>query len=317
VPGASRAQNALVLAMREEMRSHRTLARLAERQYGVVTAGQLQRLGFSGPGIGRMARAGRLLRVHRGVYAVGHWAAPRRGRCLAAVFACGEGAVLSHESAAWLLGLAPTIPEPIDVTVPSHGQRHLGITLHHSSTLIDPEHGVLAAIPVTSWPRTMLDVAATGSTWSLNEMVERAERKGILDIGAVDALLRRRRGDRGAARLRLAIDIYRDPVFSRARSERLFLAMTKKAGLPRPAVNTWVDKFEIDAYWEAERFAVEVDGWEAHRTRRAFEDDHLRWEEMKLAGIEVVPISARRIERHPAELGRRLRTLLERRRTNR
>lgn len=233
---------------------------------------------------------------------------------MAAVLACGKGAVLSHGAAAWLCGLAPTLPETIDVTVPSHGQRHRGIALHHSSTLTAPEHGTLAGIPTTAWPKTLLDLAATRSAWELNSAVERAERRGILDIGAVDALLRRRRGDRGAARLRLATEIYRDPVISRARSERLFLAMVKKAGLPRPAINTWVDKFEIDAYWEAERFAVEVDGWEAHRTRQAFEDDHLRWEEMKLAGIEVIPISARRIEKHPAEVGRRLRTLLERRR---
>lgn len=306
-----------MLAMREEMRSHRALAELAERQYGVVAVRQLERLGFSSAGIGRMARAGRLRRMHRGVYGVGHRALPRRGRCLAAVLACGQGAVLSHGSAAWLLGLAPSLPDPVHVTVPSHGQRHDGIALHHSSTLTAREYGVLEVIPVTAWPRTMLDVAATGSTWELNDVVERAERKEILDITAIDALLRRRRGDRGAAQLRLATQIYREPVFSRARSERLFLAMVKAAGLPRPAINTWVEKFEIDAYWEAERFAVEVDGWEAHRTRQAFEDDHLRWEEMKLAGIEVVPISARRIERHPVEVGNRLRTLLERRRKKR
>lgn len=303
--------------MREEMRSHESLALLAEQQYGVVSVGQLEHLGFSKAAIGRMARAERLRRIHRGVYAVGHRSLPRRGRCLAAVLACGKGAVLSHGSAAWLLGLAPSLPGTIDVTVPSHGQRHPGIALHHSSTLTTPEHGALADIPVTAWPRTLLDVAATCSAWELNDAVERAERKEILRLATVDSLLRRRRGHRGAARLRLAVDIYRDPVFSRARSERLFLAMVKRAGLPRPAINTWVEKFEIDAYWEAERFAVEIDGWEAHRTRRAFEDDHLRWEEMKLAGIEVVPISARRIEKHPAEVGRRLRTLLERRRSNR
>jgi very-short-patch-repair endonuclease len=264
-----------------------------------------------------MGRAHRLRRVHRGVYAVGHRAVAPRGRCLASVLACGNGAVLSHRAAAWLWGLAPTLPELIDVTVPSHGQRRKGIALHHSSTLSSTEYGVLAGIPATSWPRTMLDVAATCLPWTLNDAIERAERKEFLDLGAIDRLLRRRRGDRGVARLRLATEIYRDPVVSRARSERLFLAMVKKADLPRPAINTWVGNFEIDAYWEAERFAVEVDGWDAHRTRRAFEDDHLRWEEMKLAGIEVVPISARRIERHPAEVGRRLRTLLERRRTGR
>jgi very-short-patch-repair endonuclease/predicted transcriptional regulator of viral defense system len=303
--------------MREEMRSHRALAELAERQYGVVTARQLRGLGFSGAAIGRMARAERLHRVHRGVYAVGHRVVAPRARCLAAVLACGKGAVLSHGAAAWLWGLAPGLSTPVDVTVPSHGQRHQGIALHHSSTLTAPEHGLLAGIPVTSWSRTMLDVAATRSAWELNDAVERAERREVLDVGAIDALLRRRRGDRGVARLRLSTEIYRDPAPSRARSERLFLAMVKRAGLPRPAINTWVERFEIDAYWETERFAVEIDGWEAHRTRWAFEDDHLRWEEMKLAEIEVVPISARRIEAHPAEVGRRLRTLLERRRAER
>ncbi|MFN8217517.1 MAG: type IV toxin-antitoxin system AbiEi family antitoxin domain-containing protein [Solirubrobacterales bacterium] len=296
------------------MRSHQGLAELAEEQYGVVSVVQLRRLGFSEAAIGRMARAGRLRRLHRGVYAVGQRTIPRRGRCQAAILACGSGAVLSHAAAAWLWGLAPNLAAVLDVTVPSHGQRHEGIALHHSATLTGEEHDRLAGIPVTSWPRTLLDVAAGGRPRELNDAVERAERRGILHVGVVDELLRRRRGHRGAARLRAATEIYRAPVFSRARSERLFLAMTREAGLPPPAMNTWVDRFEIDAYWEAERFAVEVDGWEAHRTRRAFEDDHLRWEEMKLAGIEVVPISARRLERHPLEVGRRLRTLLDRRR---
>ncbi|MGE5408721.1 MAG: type IV toxin-antitoxin system AbiEi family antitoxin domain-containing protein [Syntrophothermus sp.] len=296
------------------MRSHAALADLAERQHGVVTAAQLCGLGLSGAAVGRMARARRLHRVHRGVYAVGHRALPKRGRCQAAVLACGSGAVLSHAAAAWLWGLAPSLPAVVDVTVPSHGQRRQDIALHHSSTLTAAEHGTLAGIPVTDWPRTLLDVAAGGRRRQLDDAIERAERLGILDLAAIDAMLRRRSGNRGAARLRLATEIYREPVFSRARSERLLLATVKAAGLPRPAINSWVGKFEIDAYWEAERFAVEVDGWEAHRTRKAFEKDHLRWEEMKLAGIEVIPISARRIETRSAEVGRHLRDLLDRRR---
>jgi len=297
------------------MRSHQALAELAERQYGVVTFAQLRGLGFSKAAIGRASGASRLRRVHRGVYAVGHRALPRRGRCLAAVLACGGRAALTHASAAWLWGLRPELPATIDVTVPRPGGgKHLDISLHHSSTLVAVERGRLAGIPATTVPRTMLDVAATGSAREANDVVEQAERRGLLDLDAVDAMLGRRRGDRGAARLRRATEIYRDPVFSRARSERLFLAAIKDAGLPRPALNLWVEKWEIDAYWEAERFAVEVDGWDAHRTRRAFENDHLRWEEMKLAGIEVVPISARRIEEHPREVGEHLRLLLNRRR---
>jgi hypothetical protein len=292
------------------------LLELAERQHGVVTHGQLRRLGYSKGAIARATRAGRLHRVHQGVYAVGRPDLPRRGRCLAAVFACGDGAVLSHASAAWLWGLRSELPQMIDVTAPSRGGGHPGIALHHSATLAPAEVGRLAGIPVTRVERTMLDVAATDSRWELTEMIDRAERRKLLEIEAIDAMLDRRGGHRGAARLRLATDIYRDPAYSRARSERLFLAAVKDAGLPRPVLNSWVEKWEVDAYWEAERFAVEVDGWEAHRTRKAFEDDHLRWEEMKLAGIEVIPISARRIERHPRQVGNHLRLLIERRRAS-
>lgn len=115
--------------------------------------------------------------------------------------------------------------------------------------------------------------------------------------------------------LRQALEIYRDPVFARSRPERLFLDLVKKAGLPRPAINTYVAGHEIDAYWEKERFAVEVDGWEAHRCRKAFEEDPVRQEELKLAGIDSVRLTARRIEREPEEVAKRLGILLDRRRS--
>lgn len=300
--------------MREEMRSHRELAELAARQYGVVAAAQLRELGFSWAAIGRMRRAGRLHRVHRGVFAVGHELVGDRGRCLAAVRACGHGTVVSHAAAAWLWGLLPSCPQPVEVTVPSHGQRRVGIAVHHSSTLTAEEWGRIGAIPVTALARTLLDLAATARPRTLWNAVEKAERLDRLDLGAIDAMLGRRRGHRGAARLRRALEIYRAPVFSRSRSERLFLALCKDAGLPPPALNTWVGRFEIDAYWERERFAVEVDGWETHRTRRAFEGDRLRREDLLLAGIESIGISASRIERAPNQVGRRLAIFLARRR---
>ena len=188
----------------------------------------------------------RLHRVHRGVYAVGHRDLSSHGRCLAAVFACGRGAVVSHASAAWLWGLLPSLPTVVDVSVPSNGRSHPGIALRHSATLRGSEIGTLARIPVTALARTLLDVAATGRPRDLNNAVERAERLGLLDMGAIDAIQLRRRGARGAARLRAASEIYRDPVFSRARSERLFVALVREAGLPPPSINLKVAGFEID-----------------------------------------------------------------------
>jgi predicted transcriptional regulator of viral defense system len=218
--------------MREEMRSHAAIAEMAERQYGLVTHRQLRRAGFSSANISRSSQALRLHRVHRGVYSVGHTVLSDRARCLAAAMATGRGAVVSHQAAAWLWGLLPGCPKTIDVTVPRHGGTRLGVALHHSSTLAPEEHGRFGPIPATSLSRTLLDLAATTSprlTWNA---VDRAERRGVLDLAATDAMLQRRRGHRGAARLRRALAIYREPGFFRARSERLFRRLVKQAGLP-------------------------------------------------------------------------------------
>jgi predicted transcriptional regulator of viral defense system len=299
--------------MREELRSHAELAALAESQHGVVTAGQLQNLGFSPSAIARSSGAGRIHRVHRGVYAVGHAALSAHGRCHAAVLGCGRGAVLSHAAAAWLWGLTGNFGV-IDVTTPGNNHRREGIAVHRSSALLPAECAVVDRIPTTSVSRSLLDLAGGGSARVLQNAVERAERLDLLRLDEIDSTLARRPGMRGSRRLRRALEIYRDPIFSRARSERLFLDLVVKAGLPRPSMNTYVMGHEIDASWQEERFAVEIDGWGTHRTRQAFERDPVRQEELKLSGIDSIRVTARRIEREPRQVGRRLSELLEQRR---
>jgi len=232
---------------------------------------------------------------------------------MAALAACGPLALLSHASAAWLWGLLSPCPHPVDVTVTTRRHRRRSIRVHYAAVL-DDDRARCDAIPVTAVPRTLLDVAATERRRRLDHAVQRAERLDLLDLGAVGEILGRRRGTPGTVALRQALEIYRDPVFARSRPERLFLDLVMKAGLPRPAINTYVEGHEIDAYWERERFAVEVDGWEAHRGRKAFEGDPVRQEELKLAGIDSIRLTARRIEREPKEVAQRLRTLLARRR---
>lgn len=170
---------------------------------------------------------------------------------------------------------------------------------------------------MTSPARTLLDLAATSKPRLLSHCIDRAKRLERLDLPEIDALLGQQRGAPGSPALQTALALYRAPVFDRAKSELLLLDLVKRAGLPTPALNTWVERFEIDAYWEAERFAVEVDGWETHGGRKAFEDDRVRMEEMALAGIFAIRISARRIEQRPREVGDRLRSLLEQRRRQR
>ena len=296
------------------MRSLAPLADLAEAQYGVATYRQMRELGLSNGHIHRASKACRLRRVHRGVYAVGHKRLSRHGRCLAAVLACGESAVLSHRSAAWLWGLIPTCPSEPEVTAPGRGHRRFRIRVHRVATLAGQDCVSKDGIQVTTVARTLVDLAEVASARDLSRAVDRAKRLGRLDLDALDRILARRSRTVGAKRLRKALALYRKPVFDRARSELLFLDALEKEGVSLPKLNCWAEKWEIDAYWEAERFAVEVDGWETHGSREAFENDRLRLEEMKLAGIDCIPVSARRIEKEPRQVARRIRVLLDRRR---
>ena len=296
------------------MRSLAPLAALAELQYGVVTYRQMRGLGLSNGHIHRASKASRLRRVHRGVYAVGHKRLSRHGHSLAAVLACGEGAVLSHRSAAWLWGFLPRFPSEAEVTVPSRGHRRCGIRVYRTAGMPDRDVATLEGIPVTSAARTLFDLAGAVSARDRSRAVDQAKRTGRLDLAELDAITARRSRTIEARLLRQALALYRKPVYDRARSELLFLDALEKEGLPLPKINRWVEKWEIDAYWEAERFAVEVDGWETHGSREAFENDRLRQEEMKLAGIDCIRISARRIETEPEQVAQNLRVFLSRRR---
>jgi very-short-patch-repair endonuclease len=130
----------------------------------------------------------------------------------------------------------------------------------------------------------------------------------------VDSLLDRCGGHHGAHRLRRVLTEYREPAFTRSALERRFLELVRRSGLPRPATNRFVAGFEIDMYWAGERFGVELDTYEFHGGRVAFERDRLRQEELKLAGIETVRITGGRLDREPEAVIERLASLLSGRR---
>jgi very-short-patch-repair endonuclease len=145
---------------RKRATADQIIAEIAARQHGVVALDQLYRAGLTHPAVRRRAQAGRLHRVHRGVYAIGNPNITREGHWIAAVLACGEGAVLSHQSAAALWKLSPTSPAVVHVTVPgSNGRRKRnGIVLHRSTTLIPAETTRRRGIPVTTQARTLADL---------------------------------------------------------------------------------------------------------------------------------------------------------------
>jgi len=297
--------------------AHGPLAALAERQHGVVTIAQMiGALGYSRSAVTRAAAAGRLHRLYRGVYAVGHTRLSLHARCLAAVFACGPGTLLSHHSAAWLWGLARWSPVPLNVTAPSRRDPRSEIKLHHSRALAAEDREVIEHIPVTAVPRTALDLAATLRPEQLQRFLERAEELHLFDLRHFEALLARAGGygHHGAGRLRRALQLYRPAPFTRSELERHFRALILEAGLPRPTTGFVEAGYELDVYWPEERFAVELDTYETHGSHQAFEEDRLRQEDLKLAGVEMIRVTGHRLDREPQRVIERVARLLEQRR---
>jgi hypothetical protein len=291
------------------------LAELAGRQHGVVSVAQLTlELGYSHSAVIRAAAAGRLHRLYRGVYAVGHTGLSLHGRCLAAVFACGPDALLGHHSAAWLWALATWSPIPLSVTVPGPRAARSSIRLHRARGLVAEDREEIDAIPVTAVPRTALDLAATLRNRQLLRLLERAEELRLFDLRHFEDLLARAHGHPGAGRLRRALDSYRPPPFTRSDTERRFLELVIAAGLPRPVTGFVEAGYELDFYWPEKRFAVELDTYETHGSRQAFERDRLRQEDLKLEGVEMIRLTGRRLDREPKQAVERITRLLAQRR---
>jgi hypothetical protein len=165
-------------------------------------------------------------------------------------------------------------------------------------------------IPVTALSRTLLDLAATVRFDWLERMVERSEELELFDLRAVEGLLARTTGHPGHGRLRKAVALYQPMSFTRSGLEKRFLELCLEAGLPQPRMNYVEEGFELDAYWPEFRFAVELDVFETHGSRAAFERDRKRQEDLLLAGIQMTRVTAPRLEREPDEVMKRVSLLL-------
>jgi hypothetical protein len=179
--------------------------------------------------------------------------------------------------------------------------------------LADEDRALREEIPVTSLARTMLDLAATVRFEWLEKMVERSEERGLFDLRAVEDLLGRTVGHHGHKRLRTAIALYAPSSFTRSGLEKRFLELVLAAGLPQPHTNYVEHGFELDCYWPEHRFAVELDVFETHGTRAAFERDRRRQEDLLLVGIEMIRVTGPRLQSEPEELIRRVARLLSER----
>jgi predicted transcriptional regulator of viral defense system len=292
-----------------------SVAALAARQHGVVATRQLVALGITQQAVSLRARAGRLHRLHRGVYAVGHTVLTVRGHWMAAVLACGDGAALGFASAAAHWDLRTGVPTIIDVSVPGAGGRHRrpGLRIHRAATLradevTDERHG----IPATTPARTILDMAGILSPTRLENLLDRAERQELTDYVALDAIARARPGHRGASALRTALAThYAGADMTRSELEIAFLDLCRASGLPRPDVNATVEGLEVDFLFAAWRLTVETDSWSFHKTRRDFENDRARDAHLAAAGYRTLRFTDRQIARRPETVAAAIRAAAE------
>jgi very-short-patch-repair endonuclease len=277
---------------------------------------QLAGLGYSKSSVAKAAKAGRLHRIHRGAYAVGHRRLTWDGRCMAAVLA-SYPSVASHFSAAWIWGLLRTRPGTVHLTCrgPRRGKRPFVV---HRADLAAIDRTRRDGIPVTSLSRTILDVAVDSRALTVRRQIQIADDEKLFDLRAMHDLLERTKGHRGQAKVRAALELYEEKVvFTRSDLERRFLELVREVGLPEPSMNAFVGGHEIDAYWAEERFGVELDVYGTHGSRLSFEQDRERDDELLLAGIETTRVTGPRLDREPGAVVESVRRHLARRRAGR
>jgi very-short-patch-repair endonuclease len=241
-------------------------ARLATRQHGAVGRLQLTALGFSRDEIAHDVKRRRLIRVHQGVYAVGHEALSDRGRMIAALIAAGPGAALSHRTAAYLWKLVPSMPSFVDVTLTDRApRRRAGLRVHQARRLETTTH---RSLKTTTPLQTIAQLA-------------QADRDRARAEALVLELIPR------------SADDHAEP--TRSELERALLPALKRAQLPRPLVNHHVMGREVDFFWPDHDLVAETDGWRTHRHRRAFEGDRARDAMLQAHGYRVVRFTWRQV----------------------
>lgn len=280
-----------------------TLHALADQQYGVVSHRQLVAIGFSDRTIGRWIANGRLYKLHRGAYALSRRSVVQRGSWLAAVLACGETAVLSHASAASLWGIA-SARGPVDVTT-THGNqgriRRPGIKLHRSK--LDPaEVTIHDRVPVTSVARTLFDYSETVDFGRLEYAWEEADRLKRLRLREIEEICERGYGRRALKPTRRLLAEARAVTRTRSPLEDRFQRFARHFDLPPHSTNVEVLGKEVDALWPAAKLIVELDSWEFHSHRAAFQRDRARDSRLLVAGYRTIRVTHDRLDKEAPAL---------------
>jgi very-short-patch-repair endonuclease len=284
-------------------------------RHGVAARRELLAAGEKPAAIQARIEAGRYLRLHEGVYAIGHADLTVAGRRRAAVLACGARAVLSHRSAAGAWGIRPDGGSRWDVTVRSASRVRpdAPVKAFRHPTLRDEEVTALDGIPTTTVARTLLDLAALVPAHHLRRAVERADDAGLFDLTALRATLDAHPRRPGRRRLLTLLAELRDHDLARTRSdvEAAFLQLCVDHGLPRPQVNRTNNGREHDFTWPAHDLIVEVDGYAFHRSRKAFANDRARDRDALRRGRRVARFTAVEVVSAPTVVAHELEALLK------
>ena len=260
------------------------VSRLAARQFGRISTGQLGVIGVGSSTIARWTGSGYLHPDLPSVYAVGHRAPSIEGDLAAALLYAGPGAMLSHATAAWWLDLLDRRPPTIEVSTCRRCASLPDVTVHGRRAL---DRSWRRHLPTTSVFQALLDFAATAPLDRVRYALAEADYRDLLDLQAVEEVLGR--GRPGSRVLRKALKRHQ-PAYARTRSEleNAFLRLCERHRIPIPAVNVMVEGWLVDAVWVDRRVVVELDGNRGHRTPAQLERDHSRDLQLRAAGFTVV-----------------------------
>jgi very-short-patch-repair endonuclease len=293
---------------RSEVGSHTpsvdaVLAAFARRQHGLVTGAQLAQAGLGYAAVSKRVANGRLHRRHRGVYAVGHPRLSQEGLWMAAVLGAGEGAVLSHLSAAVLWKIWRRRVQGIDV-VAARERRLMGVRVHRARRLDPRDATVRDGIPVTTVARTQVDLTDVLTPEQLANVIHEAAFRNLYDARATEAAIQRANGRRHLASLQAAVRAHATgSAGTKSNLEDRFLAAVHQAGLPAPRINTRVQDLEVDFHWPERNLCVEIDGT-GHERPRTRAEDRARDRALKAAGQTVIRLHPHELE--PATIQARL-----------
>lgn len=287
-------------AVRIEAGGDKAVAAVARLQRGLISREQLRAVGLGRGAIEHRLARGRLHRVRRGVYQVGHSAGPPLVREIAALLAYGPGSVLSHRTAAVQWQLLSPSSGPVSVTILGRdaGMRP-GVRRHRVGRLVAADLRLRDGLPVTAPASTLLDLAGETNHRDIERAVNEALVQRLVSMGDLRSVLERRGGRPGSPVLRRLVDKLEEPSLTRSEAEVRMLELLRRTGLPLPRTNVKVGRYEVDMLWRQERLVVEIDGFAFHSTRAAFERDRRRDADLQARGLKVMRVTWKQIVEEP------------------